>query len=59
MRPVLQETNRDLVFVELIGLQNWLVLKPNGIGFPRGVTNTVAKERSTAKYPRVGGVTRS
>ena len=26
----LQETNQDLELIELIGLQNWLVLKLNG-----------------------------
>jgi bacterioferritin len=26
----LQETNQDLDLIELIGLQNWLVLKLNG-----------------------------
>ena len=28
----LQETNRDLELIELIGVQNWLVQKLNGTG---------------------------
>ena len=28
----LQETNQDLDLIELIGLQNWLVLKLNAAG---------------------------
>jgi bacterioferritin len=28
----LQETNQDLDLIELIGLQNWLVLKLNATG---------------------------